>query len=298
MSAIWERGSGQYSCKAIVRSARASARVTSVTSGSRWHLGHNSGLGVLSGLLILAACTVATSRPAHGGFVLPDEGAPLSELIGIPFIVDDKQFFFSSFDSTTIRPSSITVLPVNLGLGAVGFDLVGRFSVSGGDDIMAGGASIQFTLAYTVDVLTRGFFIRGANLEFDASAMGGDDDDGDDENGGDDNDNAYAMIMETIKAAGVQIAELNVFAFSNMDQSDWILADKAFFDPQTSISVLKTVGFFAHGDDGVRGGDDHGGIGATFIRQTFIQIPAPGALALLGVAGLAGGRRRRRDRTA
>jgi hypothetical protein len=49
--------------------------------------------------------------------------------------------------------------------------------------------------------------------------------------------------------------------------------------------VNKDIKFFANAADGIAS--------CSFIRQEFSQVPAPGALALLGVAGMLGARRRR-----
>ena len=279
----------------IPRSAPAIRRFPSASARSRLGTRHCSGRGVLNACLIVIACIAVTNRPAHAGHIgtLPETGLSLSELIGHAFLVDDKEFFITSFDSTTIDPTTILVLPVNLGLSAIGFDLVGAFGISDDDNGGLGG-TIGFTLAYTVDVLTPGFLIEDANLAFDGFAEGGDDD------GTPGDDDAMATITEVIKTlGGGQLATLGTFAMSGMDDQDWVMIDKAFFAPQTSISVLKTVLLFADEDDMPPYPPfDDNGASMTFIRQTFSQIPAPGALALLGVAGLAGGRRRRRDRTA
>ena len=50
------------------------------------------------------------------------------------------------------------------------------------------------------------------------------------------------------------------------------------------VEVNKDVQFYA-----VPGGSSS----ASFVRQTFSQIPTPGAMALLGLAGIFAGRRRR-----
>jgi uncharacterized protein (TIGR03382 family) len=52
-----------------------------------------------------------------------------------------------------------------------------------------------------------------------------------------------------------------------------------------TFEVNKDLKFFA--------AEESGFATASFIRQEFSQIPAPGALALLGAAGLVGSRRRR-----
>ncbi|MHC4079711.1 MAG: PEP-CTERM sorting domain-containing protein [Planctomycetota bacterium] len=188
----------------------------------------------------------------------------LSDLIGVAFQVDDKEFFISSFDALGIEAADILVTPVNL-----------------------------FTLVYTVAALSPGRLITDAHLAFDGSATGDDDDTF---GGGDDDDGeAIATVMESIfTGRGDLLGELQVLADSNIHPDDWVLVDDIVFDPQMSLTVTKTALFRAIGDDDDLLLLDCDSIAsATFIRQTFSQIPAPGSLWLLGLAGAVAGIRRR-----
>jgi hypothetical protein len=240
----------------------------------------------------LAVC-LAAGR-ADAGFILPDEGMALSDLIGVAFQVDDKEFFISSFDASGMEAADILVTPVNLGMDATGFDLNGDFTVRGDDDDLRHDEEIiEFTLVYTVDALSPGRLITDAHLAFDGSATGDDDDTF---GGGDDDDGeAIATVMESIfTGRGDLLGELQVLADSNIHPDDWVLVDDIVFDPQMSLTVTKTALFRAIGDDDDLLLLDCDSIAsATFIRQTFSQIPAPGSLWLLGLAGAVAGIRRR-----
>lgn len=246
-------------------------------------------------------CTVAGlamvgGEVAYAGFILPEEGVPLDTVIGVPFLVKDKEFTVSKFVSADFDPSTITIKPVNLGLDGIGFDLLGDFTVGDddGDDGESGndGVSAAFALDYSVTILASGLFFNDANLSFDGFAT--DEDDDDDSNGNpgdDDDDDTFVSVMETILGIG----DLSVFVDAMGNE---MLTDKIFFDPtETSLSVSKLFEVFAGDDDDDDEifGDDSAA-GATMIRQTFSQIPAPGTLGLLGLGGLwlGGGRRRRR----
>ncbi|NBQ88780.1 MAG: PEP-CTERM sorting domain-containing protein [Betaproteobacteria bacterium] len=52
-----------------------------------------------------------------------------------------------------------------------------------------------------------------------------------------------------------------------------------------AFEVNKDIKFFANGDEDFAT--------ASFIRQEFSQVPAPGAIALMGLGGFAAMRRRR-----
>lgn len=71
------------------------------------------------------------------------------------------------------------------------------------------------------------------------------------------------------------------------------LADEIDFTAQNplgyrSLECNKNLKFFANTDGGFSS--------CSFVRQQFSQIPAPGAFALLGIAGVVAGRRRRDER--
>lgn len=228
----------------------------------------------------------------------------LDQLIGHSFIVDDKEFDISGYASTgdvTIQASNILVMPIDMGLAGIGFDLVpasgGSFIVDmyddddeeGNDD--DDGLQAQIVLNYTVSILldavNAGFRITDAHLALDGVATGDEDDDSD----GDDS-SALAKITETYTGAGGFSQVLMVQAASD----EVSVMDANFFDatPQVSLGVEKVIDLFALGGEGYDGDeDDDASLQIHYIRQTFSQIPEPGSLGLLALGGLALLRRRR-----
>lgn len=238
------------------------------------------GLASTTGGLCAAAALVvsAASLPASAGMVnnnapvvnptqLTESGMTLDQLIGNSFIVGDKMFTIHTFASDTFDPSQITVAPINFGLEGIGFDLLGAFNDAPGDGVSSG-----YTLEYWVEVLDPGFAITDNFLQFNGFAAG---------------DGSFATVNETLfTESGEFIGNELVFADGSLDPSEWVLQNSLVFDPQISLMVVKDVQFFANGAAGIAG--------ASFIRQTFSQIPSPAPMALFGLMGLAIVRRRRR----
>jgi hypothetical protein len=103
---------------------------------------------------------------------------------------------------------------------------------------------------------------------------------------------SYAAVDETIfDLDGNQyLGELEVFYVQNSEAIIQLVDAVDFCDiygttGYRAFEVNKNMKFLANGIDGVAS--------CSFIRQEFSQVPAPGALALLGVAGVLGARRRR-----
>lgn len=180
------------------------------------------------------------------------------------FVVGDKEITVKGFEGT-FDAANVTVVPVNFGLQAIGFDLLGQFIDVPGDDASAG-----FDFEYNVTVLEPGFSITGIELGFNGStSVAG----------------SFAEVTETIvdPMSQMTVDELAVFdvaAQGSQFQDSFSQGAPGF----TTLNVTKSFELFAA---------DGGSATTSFIRQTFEQVPTPGAVALAGVAGLSVSRRRR-----
>jgi hypothetical protein len=200
-------------------------------------------------------------------------------------IIDDKMFTFNTFTSGSFAAQSVTVVGYissttnSYGLRNVGFDLTGQF----GDFIPGDGRSAEMNLRYTVEVLPynydRDVRICDTHLAFDGVASG---------------IGSYARVDETVFDLDTNDFLGNLSAFDiagttqttrRTDVADY--CDMYGTHGYRAFQVNKDIKFLA----AFAGGSSS----ATSVRQEFSQIlaPSPGALALLGGAGIIGLRRRR-----
>ena len=195
-------------------------------------------------------------------------------------IVADKMFQFESFTSSQFSASYFSVIGFvsgstnQWGLHNVGFDLTGPF----GDGDPGSGLVHEQNLQYTVSVLpeyyAQGIRLHDCRLTFNGSAGG---------------DGSFSRVDETIIDADQNqfLKQLSVFDTA-MDTGNLTrLVDGVDFSPNgyRAFEVNKDMKFFAaHREDFAT---------ASFIRQEFSQVPAPGVAALLGLSGMVASRRRR-----
>lgn len=214
------------------------------------------------------------------------------QVIGNSFIVSDKQFDINSFSAMGFDPADIIIQEVDNGLAGIGFDLVGPFSVQGGDDDLLSlssdgdGGSAGFTLNFDVTIIVPGFLISDLHLEIDGFSAHDDIDfsSGDDE--------SRISVTETITGAG--ITPPIVLVASASESGDTLMDWRDLDTPVTSVSVEKVVEFFANEDHDLFSSSGDGDVEAGTIRQTFSQIPEPSTLAFLALA--AGSQLRRKPR--
>ncbi|MEM8835593.1 MAG: hypothetical protein AAGD00_07215 [Planctomycetota bacterium] len=211
---------------------------------------------------------------ALGGIMLPSGGALLSEIqdpngpYDGTFVVGDKEITVKAFAALGIDAVDVTVVPVNFGDQAIGFDLLGQFI-----DVPGDGSPTGFGFQYNIRVLDPDRSIVGVELGFNGStSVAG----------------SFAKVTETIVDPNSSdfLDNLEVQALGNMNSGDDVFQD--FFTADApgfrELNITKDFTLFAV---------DGGTATTSFIRQTFEQIPAPGAFAAFGVAGLAAARRRR-----
>ena len=199
--------------------------------------------------------------------------------------IDDKRFTFLSVTSSTFSRSAFSIrayvsATINQwGLNDVGFDIVGPF----GDFTPGNGSYADMNIRYRAEVLPSAYAadvsLRGIGLSFDGAASG---------------TGAIARVDETVMDLDNNrfLGNLSAFAAAGPPPSGtW--SNSLDFVQLTGLpgfrafEVNKNIKFLAPAD---------GSATATFIRQEFRQaiLPAPGAIALLGIgAVLTGGRRRR-----
>ncbi|MEO1130985.1 MAG: MYXO-CTERM sorting domain-containing protein [Planctomycetota bacterium] len=206
--------------------------------------------------------------------ILPGTGATVEEILDPDgpfkgsFTVYDKRFDFTSFVpvGASTQPDLVTVVPwvAPNPLDAVGFDLIGQWVDPAGDALATG-----FTIVFDVTVLDPDLLINDARLTFNGSASG---------------PGSFAKVSETItdpEGGGGLIDNLEVTA--DISEDFWQGAPDEGY---RTINVVKDFTLFAPPDGGFAG--------ASFIRQTFSQIPSPGTGALAGLALSMGLARRRR----
>lgn len=224
-----------------------------------------------------AAAAVVCASSAFAGTApsLPDGGITLDQILDPAgpyqgsFVIKDKLFDIKAFAGTSIMAGDLTFVPVNFGLAGIGFDILGEFI-----DVPGDGAASGFALEYNVTVLNPNKLISDVELAFNGFAFG---------------ENCFTDVNESIFDPNSTdlLDTLNVFASGNVPQDDWVLQDEVVFgDPAgySTLNIVKDFEIFAC---------DEAGVGVSFIRQTFSQIPGPGAAMLPAVAAIGLLRRRR-----
>ncbi len=195
----------------------------------------------------------------------------MAQLVGNSFIVGDKEFFVDFYTPFNIPANQVTIRPVDFGLNGIGFDLVGAWN-----DVPGDASSTGFDLGYRVQVrapfVAQGFRIVDAHLAFNGSASG---------------PGSFSKVAESMfnQANGAPLGNMLVTANGGVPQGEWVLNQNIVFAPVIEVNVVKNFQLFANGANGTAN--------ASFIRQTFSQIPTPGGVTLLGLAGFAAARRRR-----
>ncbi|MEM1165210.1 MAG: hypothetical protein AAGI30_02855 [Planctomycetota bacterium] len=196
----------------------------------------------------------------------------VADLLGNSFVVDDKLFEINFYASTTVDPSELFFVPVDFGLAGRGFDLLFGLADPPGDAAVTG-----FTLEYDVTVINPNdnFLIVDNILQFNGFASG---------------PGSIAEVNETVidNTDGSLIGEKTVFAEGALPMGDWVLEDRLVFGGRRSLNIVKDFLLFAPNPSDVAD--------ASFIRQTFSQVPTPASLGLLaGACVLAGCSRRRAE---
>lgn len=199
------------------------------------------------------------------------------------FIVNDKLFTVESINTSVFHLDDFTVMGFisqnanQYGLKNTGFDLTGPF----GDGSPGDGHVHEMNFQYTVEVLpeyyAKGVRLCDAQLIFNGSSGG---------------EGSFSRVDETIfdLDANQYLGEMNVFDNAGPPPQNSPFASLDFCklygtEGYRAFEVNKDLKFFAATEGGFAT--------ASFVRQEFSQVPAPGALALLCAAGAASRRRRR-----
>lgn len=192
--------------------------------------------------------------------------------------IDDKILHFESVATAHFQLRDmnligfISQLANGYGHRNVGFDLVGGF----GDGLPGDGIIAEMNLQYAIEVngdaYEQGVRIHDARLTFNGSAYG---------------IGAFSRVDESILDldANELIGSLAVYDNFGPPRSTR-LTDQIVWENEgyRALEVNKNLKFLAPGPQD--------SASASFIRQEFSQIPAPGALSLLALAGAATRRRR------
>ena len=195
--------------------------------------------------------------------------------------IDDKKFVFESYASAHFALGDITLVGfISLngngsGLRNVGFDLFGGFADKPGDDRVAE-ANLQYSVEVNPDAYEGGLRLCDMRVTF---------------NGGVSGVGSFSRVDESVFDLDTNqfLGQLSVFNLAGPPPethlTDYIDFCDQYPDGFRALEVNKDFKFFSPSEEGTAS--------ASFIRQEFSQIPTPGAVALLGLAGAFGSRRRR-----
>ena len=237
--------------------------------------------------LIIPAGVLFLSAAANAVIVLQNNetvnlGALMATGSDRKFIIGDKMFTFEyvttpSFNIQQFDVTAKILAPNQYGLNNIAFDLTGPFVDGGVNDQTVQDMNLQYTVEVLPEYYDRGIRLCDTGLSFNGSSGG---------------IGSFARVAETVYAVdtGQLLGNMNVFnnfgpppSIQYSEVRDWC---KEFgTDGYRAFQCNKNLKFFANTDGGFAS--------CSFVRQEFSQIPAPGAFALLGVAGILGTRRRR-----
>jgi hypothetical protein len=196
-------------------------------------------------------------------------------------VIEDKLFTFESFTSSTFKKGDFSIVgfvsqnPNQFGLYNVGFDLFGPMGDATPGNGQASELNLQYTVAVLEDAYRQGVRLCDTRLTFNGAAGG---------NG------SYSRVDESVfdLDENLFLGQLSVYNLagppSESRLTDYIDFCESNPDGFRALEVNKDFKFFSPTAEGTAS--------ASFIRQEFSQIPAPGAVALLGLAGVFGSRRR------
>jgi hypothetical protein len=239
-------------------------------------------------LLCLPVAALALAGSAHAVVVLGNgESINMADIFASgsdrKVMIDDKIFTFESIRSSVFSSSQFQVVGFisestnQWGLHDVGFDITGPF----GDGSPGDGVYHEMNLQYTVEVLPEyyamGVRLCDVGLTFNGSAGG---------------TGSFSRVDETVFDLDTNqyLGQLSAFDFAGpprvTDLNEHVDFCELFGGPgYRAFEVNKDHKFFAATAASYST--------ASFVRQEFSQVPAPGAIALLGTAGLLAARRRR-----
>lgn len=229
-----------------------------------------------AGLTLGTAATATTAQLVD----ISIPGTTLQDVIsgGGQFQVADKLFTVTDYFSAAFNANAIGISPLDFGFAGRGFRLTDAWVDLPGDNIAS-----DFTLSYMVEIVddpsTPGvdegadprFVIVDNRLVFDGFAGG---------------PGSFARVDETLELGdGSLFGNKSVFALGDGTSQ---LQDMLNWDASLGIkklNIIKDAQFFVPTVDGFAG--------ASFIDQTFSQVPTPGAVSLIAIAGVAAARRKR-----
>jgi hypothetical protein len=237
--------------------------------------------------LIIPAGVLFFSAAANAVIVLQNNetvnlGALMATGSDRKFIIGDKMFTFEyvttpSFNIQQFDVTAKILAPNQYGLNNIAFDLTGPFVDGGVNDQTVQDMNLQYTVEVLPEYYARGIRLCDTGLSFNGSSGG---------------TGSFARVAETVYAVdtGQLLGNMNVFnnfgpppSIQDSQVKDWCQLYGT--DGYRAFQCNKNLKFFANTDGGFAS--------CSFVRQEFSQIPAPGAFALLGVAGILGARRRR-----
>lgn len=236
-------------------------------------------MSLRTSLTLAALSLAACASSAQAVFVLGNgQSIGLSDVLNSndrQFQVGDKLFTILTWSSPDFTPNtvSLTGFIASNPLTGIGFDITGGF----GDATPGNTAFADFVIRYTVEIaqpfLDQGFRIVDSELTFNGNATG---------------TGSFARVDESVldfnlPAGQNLIGQKQVFSIAGPPASQ-DLQDRLVFTPRTKLEIIKDVQFFA-----TAGGTSS----ASFVRQSFSQIPTPGAMGIMAVGLLAIARRRR-----
>ncbi|HMN40992.1 MAG TPA: hypothetical protein PKE29_09110 [Phycisphaerales bacterium] len=228
-----------------------------------------AGLAALASSSSFAAITLTNGQSVNLDVVLASNDRQVN--------IGDKTFTFESYTSSSFVPSTISVTAFVSAnpLQGTGFDLTGGFG-----DINPNDANIsEFNVRYTVEVMPAfaalGYRITDLGLVFNGAATG---------------TGSYARVDESVfDVLGIPgqnlVTSTSAFVYGSGTPAAQLQSAVVWGPPgYVKIEVNKDVQFFA---------TNNGSSSASFVRQTFSQIPTPGAMGLIGLAGMFIARRKR-----